>query len=68
LCREAQWHADGGLVDRQNVGAGVTVIAASPLRPATVAAIVALPAATAETSPLLETEARVGSLLLRLTA
>ena len=49
-------------------GSGATVIVAVPLIPSTVAVMVAVPAATAETVPVAETVATAGVLLLHVTA
>lgn len=48
-------------------GGGFTVISAPPLCPSLVAVIVALPAATAVTTPLLDTVATLGALVFQLT-
>jgi len=48
-------------------GGSVTVTVAEPVLPSTVAVIEACPAATAVTSPVLETVARVASLVLHVT-
>jgi hypothetical protein len=49
-------------------GSGATVIVAEPVIPSTVAEMVALPAATADTEPVAETVATAGALLLHVTA
>ena len=49
-------------------GSGATVMVAEPVIPSTVAVMVAVPAATAETVPVAETVATAGVLLLHVTA
>jgi len=59
--------ADAGLTVTVATGGGFTVIAAVPLLPSLVAVIVTDPTATPVTSPLPETGATVGSLLVQVT-